>query len=81
MLDNLNNPYLISLITSLVIVCLYLGYNKYLQKEKTVSFYIKIFMVVFVVCLGSFLIKGDIKLGNQKGGGIENNIQIGDPGF
>ena len=81
MLDNLNNPYLISLIASLVIVCLYLGYNKYLQKEKTVSFYIKIFMVVFVVCIGSFLIKGDIKIGKQKGGGIENNIQIGDPGF
>ena len=81
MLDNLNNPYLISLIASLVIVCLYLGYNKYLQKEKTVSFYIKIFTVIFVLCLGSFLIKGDLKIGTQKGGGIENNIQIGDPGF
>ena len=81
MLDNLNNPYLISLIASVVIICLNIGYNKYTKKEKNNSYYLKMFSVILMLFLGAYFIKGDLKMGKQKGGGIENNIQIGDPGF
>ena len=81
MLDVLNNPYLISLIASVVIICINIGYDKYTKKEKNYTYYLKIFSLFLILFLGAYFIKGDIKIGKQKGGGLENNIQIGDQGF
>ena len=78
------NPYLISLVASIIGVVLYFLYSKYYKKEEVVNNieYIKIFSVILVLCIGTYMFKGDIKLPKQKGGGsMEDLIDIGEPGF
>ena len=81
--DISQNPYLISLVASIVGIVIYFIYVKYYKKKEVENTdYIKIFSVILILCLGTYLIKGDIKLPKQKGGGgMEDLIEIGEPSF
>lgn len=77
------NPYLVSLSAGIIGIVLFYIYIKFLKKEEpNKNDFVKIFLVIFIFCIGSFYIKGDIKMSVKKSGGkMEDLISIGDPGF
>ena len=77
----ISNPYLMSLLTSVCAVLIYILFKKYKKQESNHTEYLKIFSIIFLITIVIYLCKGDIKIPIQKGGSIEDSIMQGEPNF